>query len=864
MSFRLKIFLAAVSLAALFLGSGAPPVSANPYEELDPSSPLYQRVKRLGDQGFLDPQDQQVLDQGKYVTRLELAFYTEKAKARLTAPELFRPEPTATPMPLPAAAPATNEMSLPPALPTAAAPAPTPFLPPANAATMNEIDQLLKELKEEAALLKSRLSLYDQRITDQQKELDDLRKIEDEVVAVKNKAKKDVGDPNFNTNTDTRFEQMNVSGPVSGGGPLLNNVSKLEQTIWVGMWGDIGGVGAYSTGFGAFIPYSNFSDSPAGSTGALAAPASLYMGSPSLTLNVYGDLGKWDTTFAVEAYQPDTTLGDFTRGVAPYALKRFEDPFDIKAFSTDKDAKNWDDYMNSLGFVSVAAVNGVQSSSDRVFDGMYAVGHDLPGLGDTRVHLLVGRMGTSPTQTQRWEEAAKIDMPWSDTIKTSLSTQWVNEEFGYNEVPQLDMQDYAGDIALNLKPVFFDIEGGFSHLYTGEFITNLATGALDPNPQPMEAGAGQASLSFYPFTVYGFAISDNYADFQSKVLMAGVHFEQYGVSDLSTKAPNAFNDAYGAIGEVDNLVSDRYGWRLNLGWDGRKQDWMKDWPKFLDSFIINFDVAQKMEFTAEQAGPVGSNGTGYYTIEPFDEIAFYYPDDEGVWGLNLWGGYSSPDYPLRQAYANNIEAIRNDGDTTLYDPRYQFRLTSERLPLIYPMYNPATGAIVTSGGLNQYVNLDNLKTYNYIALTLKAKMDQWIGLSTPLDGSFYMADNEVSGISSNPALANVPTSVPGQTVNLQNIPNLFQQWVFDWAVMVNVVKNVDLSGDIGLETWKSDYTYPNVDYRTNAYGVGLAWDIPWGGGKMEFRYKHIDFNDVYVPNNDYSGDQYYSRMWFLF
>jgi hypothetical protein len=82
--------------------------------------------------------------------------------------------------------------------------------------------------------------------------------------------------------------------------------------------------------------------------------------------------------------------------------------------------------------------------------------------------------------------------------------------------------------------------------------------------------------------------------------------------------------------------------------------------------------------------------------------------------------------------------------------------------------------------------------------------------------------------------------------------------------MVNVVKNVDFSGDVGLETWKSAYTYPQINYQTNSYGAGLAWDVPWCGGKMEFRYKHIDFTDTYVPNNNYSGDQYYGRMWFLF
>lgn len=848
MNFRSKTFLAVISLAPLFFSWGAQPVSANPYEELGPDSPLYQRVKKLEDYGLLEPQDQQVLDDGKYVTRLELAFYTEKAKARLTAPELSGPTPTSTPAPIPTAAPPPPAITL----PTAAPPTPVPFTPAANPAALGEIDQLLKELHEEAAMLKSRMTLYDQRISDQEKELEALQNLQDEVKSVWAKANKESGIPNFNTNTETRFEQMNVSGPVSGAGPLLSNATKLDQVVWLGMWSDIGGLGAFSTGFGAFVPYSNFSDSTPGATGALAAPASVYVGAPSLTLNVYGDLGKWDTTFAVEAYQPDTTLGDFTRGIAPYSLKRFEDPFDIKHFSTDKDAKNWDDYMNSIGFVSTASLNGgnVQSTSDRVFDGMYAVGHDLPDLGDTRVHVLVGRMGTSSTQTQRWEEAAKIDFPTGSVLHTSISTQWVNDQFGVNQIPQLDLKDYAGELALNLHPVFFDVEGGFSHLFTGYYAD--ATGVYT-NPLPMEAGAGQASLAYYPFTLYGFAISDNYADFQSKVMMAGVHFNQYGMSFN----PSDFNDVYGGIGEVDNLVSDRYGWRVNLGWDGRKQDWMKDWPSFLDTFVVNFDVAQKTEFVSEQ------DPMGYYVIEPFQELSFYYPDDEGLWGLNFWGGYSTPPNPLRSAYINNIEAIRNDGDTSNDDVRYQFQLSSERIPLIYPMYNPA-GQIVTIGGLNQYVNLDNLKTYNYITLTLKLKMDKWFNLPAPLDGSFYMTDNTVSGISTNPALLNVPTSTPGQTVNLQNIPNLFQQQVFDYAMMVNILKNVDLMGDIGVETWTSQYTYPLVDYQTKAYGLGLAWDLPWGGSKMEIRYKHINFTDANVPNNDYSGDQYYSRMWFLF
>lgn len=836
---------------AFVLGLGAPWLHADPYEELTPDQPLYQRVKKLGDYGLLDPLDKQVLDQGKIVTRLELAFYTEKAKARISQPQLNIPTPT----PQVSLPPAVEAPALPTATPVPFTAPPVTLPPPVSTdAVKKEIDDLLKQLHAESSFLRGRLALDDSRIQQQEKELENLKTLQDEVEAVKNKANKSSGAPNFNTNTNTRFEQMNISGPVSGGGSMQTNATRLVQEVWVGMWTDLGGKGAFSTGVGAVVPYSNFSASSG--TGAAASPASVYVGSPSLTLNLYGDLGKWDTTFAVEAYQPDTTLGDFTRGVAPSALKRFEDPFDIKSFSTDKDAKNWDDYMNSVGFVSTYSLNGgnVQSTSDRVFDGMYAVGHDLPGLGDTRVHFLVGRMGTSPSQTQRWEEALKIDEPLGAALRTSVSTQWVNDQFGVNQVPQVDMKAYSAEVALSLNPVFFDIEGGFSHLFTGFY--QDATGVY-ADPQPMEAGAGQASLSFYPLTLYGFAISENYANFQSKVMMSGIHFNRYGMSFNASD----FSDVYGGIGEVDNLVSDRYGWRVNLGWNGRKQDWMKSWPSFLDTFIINLDVAQKKEFVSEQ------NILGYYTIEPFNELSFYYPDDEGMWGQNLWGGYSSPENPLRQAFSNNIEAIRNDGDSSggnnADNLRYQFRLSSQRIPLIYPVYN-ASGQIVTSGGLNQYVNLDNLKAYNYITLTTKLKLDKWFNLPSPVDGSFYMTDNQVSGVSTNPALANVATSTPGQTVNLQNIPDLFQQLVFDGALMVNVAKNVDLMADIGVETWNSKYTYPLIDYRTNVYGLGLAWDIPWGGGKMEFRYKHIDYTDAYVPNNNYSGNQYYSRMWFLF
>jgi hypothetical protein len=409
----------------------------------------------------------------------------------------------------------------------------------------------------------------------------------------------------------------------------------------------------------------------------------------------------------------------------------------------------------------------------------------------------------------------------------------------------------------------------------------LNTGNAIVDNSAIESGAGQASIAFYPFTLYGFAVGDTYADFQSKVTMSGLNFFHYGLYFN----PSDFNDVYGAIGEVDNLQTDRYGWRFNFGWNGRKQEFMKKWPSFLDGIVINLDVAQKSEFVSEQ------DPMGYNTIEPSQFLSFYYPDDEGLWGLDMWGNYSPNVNPIRQDYINNIQSLRNDGDILNDDARYQFRMTSERLPLILPIYNnggtlslspanpgqaPATYTSGLSKGYNEYANLQDLKSYNYITLTTKLKVGQWMN-STPLDLSFFMTINQVSASSSNaytylnPNLAGSATAAsPGSpssdspSVFSDNIPNLFTQQVFDGAIMINVVKDLDLMGDIGVETWNSNYTYPLVNYQTNAYGLGFAWDLPWGGGKMEWRYKHIDFADAYVPANDYSGDQFFTKIKFMF
>jgi hypothetical protein len=843
--------------ALFFLGAIFSGAYADPFANVTADESLYQRVKKLGDYGLLDPQDKAVLDQGKVVTRLELAFYTEKAKARIEAPELAQPALAApTPEPLP-----SPVMLMPTAVPTAAP------VSGASPAVEQEIEDLLKEFRTESVLLKSRLSLDDTRIKEQEDELDKLKSVQDEVDEIWKKANKSAGLPNLYTNINMRVENLSLSGPLT-----QEYATRILQEVYIGTYSDLGGKGTLSAGIGALIPVDGANASYQ-LLGVGTQPVSLYIGNPSVTLFNYGDLGKWDTTFAVETYQPDTSYGAFSRGYANYAIKRFEDPFDIKNFNDDKDSKNWDDYMNQVSYIpaySMSAGN-VQSANDRVFDGVYLAGKEIPWLGqDGRMWVLAGRMGTSPSQTQRWEEGAKILQPWANNlVSTSISTEWVNDNFGVNPAPaagatqaapQLDMKDYEAELKFNLLPVVIDLDAGFSHFWTGvdTLQPNVATNDL----KAVEGGAGQASIAYYPFTLYGFAISDSYADFQSKVTMSGLNFARYGLF----YSPSDYNDAYGAIGEVDNLQSDRYGWRVNVGWDGRKQDWMKEWPSFLDTFVVNFDMSQKTEYTSE----VNNAGVtqGYNELEPTQMLSFYYPDDEGLWGLNFWGNYSPNVNPVRQDYINNIEAVRNDGDVLNDDVRYQFRMSNERLPLIIPVFS-APGVILTdANGHNVYYNITNIKTYNYITLTTKLKFDKWFNLPAPVDGSFYMTDNVVSGLASQANTAPLPGGAdPASNTQIPlsgAIPNLFEQRVFSGALMVSLMDDVDVMADIGLETWKSAYTYPQVDYRTNEFGLGVAYDIPWCGGKMEMRYKHIDFHDGFVPGNDYSGDQFFTKIKFMF
>ena len=113
------------------------------------------------------------------------------------------------------------------------------------------------------------------------------------------------------------------------------------------------------------------------------------------------------------------------------------------------------------------------------------------------------------------------------------------------------------------------------------------------------------------------------------------------------------------------------------------------------------------------------------------------------------------------------------------------------------------------------------------------------------------------------ALAAMPDpNRPGRT--LQNIPNLFDQRVYDASLMLPVARNVNASADYAYEKWTSHYTAPTLDRRTFSQGLGLSYDLPWGGSKFEVRYKHVKFRDAYVLANNYNADQVCAFLDFKF
>jgi hypothetical protein len=872
---KTKTLLSSLFPAFLLLGTvGSSLLWADPSDNVTADQPLYQRVKKLEDYGLLDPQDKAVLDQGLVVNRLELAFYVEKAKARMDAPEL----PTAVPTPeqptaVPTLAlPTLETPALPnPVVPAPAMPAPIAVPPPMEApllplpvapgmdrdALRKEIDDLLKELHQESEVLRTRAGLDDYRIQQDQAELDKLKDVQDEVDSTFKKANKSGGVPHFSTISDIRVENVNVSG--------LTQVSatSVKDEVNLGAWSDLGGKGSISLGLGSYV-YSSASDTP-------SAPASIYLFSPQIHWGMDGKLGHWDDTFAVEVYTADVDLGDFTRGV-PLSNLRYEEPFEIKRYSTDKNMKNWDDYMTNLGYVPSYTSWVGQASTGIVFDGFYMVGSNLPLVSkDAKATVLIGRMGRTADvpdddvpENHRLEEGLKYSQPWAGGfLGTVFSAYWINENLGITpaNTPAMDSQNYEADLAFNISPFFLSLKGGYSQFYTGietaGAYSNIAPNVDLADPAPLRGPAGQASLTYYPFTLYYTAISDSYSDIQSTAYTAGFNLNKYGY------AYTGDDWYYGYVGMVNDLISDRHGWRANLGWQGRQQDWMKGWPSILDDVVINFDVASNTEYS------VIPDEVGHNVIETYQLITVFYPDDTGMWGGSVWGGYGGI-HPMGQAYENNIAGIRNDGNGTTNE----MYLTSlgidymQRIPFILPTANEPVQdingkAVTVSSGTNTYTNLDNLKTFNYITLTTKLQLNKMLGMPQPFYGSFFFTDHQISGTTTNPALVNMPDpNRPGQT--LANIPDMFNQQVYDCAALCQVAKNLNVMADYGWETWTSNYTYPIVNFRTDAVGAGFAYDLPWGGGKFEFRFKHLNYQDFSVVANSYQANQIYSYLLFQF
>lgn len=849
----MNLFRSALLVALLFpLGTA---LASGPYDNVSSEDPLYQKVKHLEVYGLLDPQDQKVLDEGRVVNRIELAFYTEKAKAKLTPP-VFKPQTVSappTPMPAvapaapPSASPAAPVENLPPSFEPQAPPAvaPSAASPAAPPAAQSEIDELLKELHQESQMLRDRSGADDYRIHQQADQLDKLKAVQDDVDSAFRKSNKSGGVPHFTSLASVRVENVHVSG--------LTQVSAtaIKHEVNLGMWSDLGGKGSISLGLGGYV-YSSASNDP-------SAPASIYLFSPKVTFGLDGKLGHWDTTIAVETYTSDTDLGDFTRG-NPLGMTRYENPFDIKKYSTDKNMKNWDDYMTNIGYVPSTTSFVSQSNTGIVFDGVYLVGSRLPLVSsDAKATLLFGRMGRSTTspENHRLEEGIKYSQPWANGfLQTSFSTLWINENLGINPpgTPNMDLRTYSADLAFDLHPFFLEVKGGASQFYTG--IDKTTTGT----PAPLEAGGGQASLSYYPFTVYYTAISDTYAGIQSSAYLSGFNLNNYGYSYANTDWYNGY------IGMVDDMISNRYGWRANLGWKGRQQSWMQSWPSFLDNFILNVDVSKMAEYR------MVPDDLGHNVIESYNLITVLYPDDTGMWGSNIWGGYGGL-HGLGQAYLDNIEAIRNDGNAVVSGTNSISYMQvgngySTRVPFFLPVANEPVQDInghpvTTAAGQNTYVALDHLKTFNYITATLKVQFNKMMGLPQPFYGGFFFTDHQISGTTGNSVLAAMPD--PNRSgATLANIPNMFEQMVFDGAILYQVQKNLNFLADYGWETWTSKYSYPEVNWRVDSLGAGLAYDLPWGGGKFELRYKHLNNRDYSVAANCYQADQVYSYFLFQF
>jgi len=853
---RLSVHFSALCLLAVLCAGTA---SASPFEEVKPGDHLYQRVKALEKWGLLDASDQAVLDRGEAVTRLQLAFYTEKAKTRIAAPMFSTTTSTAVSAPA-LIVPVQNTPEAVPALvapsqsvPQEVVPQPTAVMVPPSVS--KEIDDLLKAMKSESTYLRARQPLLDADIKAQEVELQEIKRIQTDAEGVVRKANKNSGDWSFNTNADWHFEDISVKGNntnavLSGPsgvqqvtGVSSQRVTREDQDFYFGAWGSLGKA-SLSTGFTAQV----FSTNDA-STNPSAA-VSLKPGVPQLKMNLDGRFGTWNFFGMREGYDPDTSMGDFTRAQSTNRPKLYISPYNIVCWSPDKFDKNWDDYMHNLGFVPTQALLGGigQTGADRVFDGMIADGSDMPHLGPTKIKLLAGHYGTDASPTW-FEFGTLVQRPWlNDHITTKVAGYWLEDTNIKPLVGSIDLQNYTGEVQVDLKPIPVIFSGQFAHssLYTG--VDNTTQYVVTENGSavtiqgPVQALPGQAvqlQASCYPFNIFYQNIGAGYSNFQSKVDITGIDFTRYG---LSSKQTDDLINKYGEVGEADTLQSNRHGVRLNLGWNGRKEEWMqKSLPKFLDYFLLNVDAASRKEFVSINSADMGN----HYVLEPWNFVAPYYPEDEGIWGLDLYGGYAGTQYPVRQNIDTNITSTRQAEDplaasrtwSSTYEwVRYRFQMSSERIPLL----DPVTGA-----------DISDVKTYNYLALSNKWQLNRFYGSSKPLYLAVFYGNDVVSGSASGPYTADVSC--------------LLHQSVIDTTLMAGrLLPYVQVSVHFAEEKWHCDYSIPRIEYDTKSTGAGLDYNIPWGSAKLGLRYNHVVFKSEYVPANDYVADQIWAQGNFRF
>ena len=355
------------------------------------------------------------------------------------------------------------------------------------------------------------------------------------------------------------------------------------------------------------------------------------------------------------------------------------------------------------------------------------------------------------------------------------------------------------------------------------------------------------------FSLFGTWVGPDFSNYQSKATITGIDYTRFGYSYSPANSSN-MPGKFGYVGFSDSMMSDRYGGRINLGWKGRQSPWMKSWPKFLDAFILNADAALRREQRSVTDPLLGKN-----TVVADWLVNVYYPDGTGVWGNNLWGKYGTLDN-VGKIFFEDIDNERNMGVTHAPDVAMG---TSEYIPLILPVLGADGLPVKNAAGNNVYTNLTHQKSYRYLTGTLKVQFNKLFNISRPIYGGFFLTDHKISGSTSDAVLAAMADpNRPGQT--LARISDLFTQRVWDAALMVNMVKYVNVMGDYGIERWMSQYTYPQLDRTTQAIGAGLAYDFPWGGGKCEIRFKHLTYKDVYVTANNFQANQTYATLIFKF